>query len=77
MVEVLDTELTVRGEVKDKERGGILRRQKRRVGQFAFRMGLPDDADTEKISASLAYGVLTVHVPRAHQAKRHRIPITG
>ncbi|MDL5199695.1 Hsp20/alpha crystallin family protein [Streptomyces sp. ALI-76-A] len=41
VVEVLDTELTVRGEVKDKERGGILRRRTRRVGQFAFRTGLP------------------------------------
>ncbi|MGW0425420.1 Hsp20/alpha crystallin family protein [Streptomyces sp. NPDC003015] len=40
-------------------------------------MGLPEDADTEKIRAELAHGVLTVHVPRAHKAERRRIPITG
>ncbi|MBT2493237.1 Hsp20/alpha crystallin family protein [Streptomyces sp. ISL-96] len=76
-VEVLDSELAVHGEVKEKERTGVVRRQTRRVGQFDYRMSLPADADAERISAELTNGVLTVHVPRAEKAKPRRIEITS
>lgn len=76
-VDVLDSELTVHGEVKERERPGILHRQTRRAGRFAFRMSLPADADAEHIRAELAHGVLTVRVPRAPQARPRRIQITG
>ncbi|TVL91285.1 Hsp20/alpha crystallin family protein [Streptomyces sp. SAJ15] len=76
-VEVLDSELAVHGEVKEKERVGVLRRQTRRIGQFDYRMSLPADADAEHISAELAHGVLTVRVPRTQRAKPRRIEITG
>lgn len=74
-VEVLDSELAVHGEVKEKERTGVIRRQTRKVGQFDYRMSLP--ADAERISAELADGVLTVRVPRAEKAKPRRIEITS
>ncbi|WP_406724907.1 Hsp20 family protein [Streptomyces sp. GD-15H] len=40
-------------------------------------MVLAEDADAEKVSAELAHGVLTVHVPRAQKSKPRRIEITG
>ncbi|MGW7438218.1 Hsp20/alpha crystallin family protein [Streptomyces sp. NPDC054849] len=71
------SELAVHGEVKEKERVGVLRRQTRRTGQFDSRMSLPADAEAEHISAELAHGVLTVRVPRTQRAKPRRIEITG
>ncbi|GAA2263945.1 Hsp20/alpha crystallin family protein [Streptomyces atrovirens] len=76
-VEVGDGELDVHGEIKEKERTGVLRRQARHVGQFDYRTSLPPNVDTESITAELANGVLTVRVPKAEKAKPHRIEITG
>ena len=76
-VEVADGELDIHGEIKEKERTGVLRRQARHVGEFDYRTNLPPNADTENITAELANGVLTVRVPKAEKAKPHRIEITG
>ncbi|MFC5957241.1 Hsp20/alpha crystallin family protein [Streptomyces pratens] len=76
-VEVGDGELDVHGEIKEKERTGVLRRQTRHVGQFDHRTNLPPNVDTEHITAELTDGVLTVRVPKAQKAKPHRIEITG
>src|SRR3984893_460080 len=40
-VELRDNELGIRGEIKEKERKGILRRRTRRTGQFEYRVALP------------------------------------
>ncbi|MFE9399962.1 Hsp20/alpha crystallin family protein [Streptomyces flavidovirens] len=74
-VEVLDSELAVHGEVKEKERTGVVRRQTRQFGAFDYRMSLPADADADHIQAELADGVLTVRVPRAGREKARRIEI--
>ncbi|MFF5158371.1 Hsp20/alpha crystallin family protein [Streptomyces sp. NPDC000348] len=76
-VEVGDGELDVHGEIEEKERTGVLRRQARHVGEFDFRTSLPSHVDTEHITAELANGVLTVRVPKAEKAKPHRIEISG
>ena len=76
-VEVTDGELDIHGEVKDKERTGVLRRQTRRTGSFSYRTTLPQNADTERITADLAHGILTVRVPKAASATPRRIEITG
>ena len=76
-VQLTDRQLTVSGEVKEKERTGILRRRTRRVGQFQYSVTLPADVDADGVSARLDDGVLTVRVPKAEQAKPRRIPITG
>ncbi|MFF1278430.1 Hsp20/alpha crystallin family protein [Streptomyces marokkonensis] len=76
-VEVGDGELDIHGEIKEKERTGVLRRQARHVGQFDYRTSLPPNADTEHITAELTNGVLTVRVPKTHKAEAHRIEITG
>jgi HSP20 family protein len=76
-IQLDDRELTVSGEVKEKERAGILRRRTRRVGQFQYAVTLPGDVDPDGVSASLREGVLTVRVPKAQRSKPHRIAITG
>ncbi|MFI8089524.1 Hsp20/alpha crystallin family protein [Streptomyces sp. NPDC086080] len=76
-VEISDGELDIHGEIKERERTGVLRRQTRHVGQFDYRTSLPPNVDTEHITAELADGVLTVRVPKAEEAKPHRVEITG
>jgi HSP20 family protein len=74
-VEQRDSELIISGELKEKERKGILRRRTRRIGQFEYRVILPGQADTEHIEANLHDGVLTVRVPKSSQAKPRRIEV--
>ncbi len=76
-IQLNDRELTVSGEVKEKERAGILRRRTRRVGQFHYAVTLPGDVDADNVTASLSEGVLAVRVPKAQQAKPRRITITS
>ncbi len=66
------TDLTVSGAVKEKERTGILRRHTRRVGQFQY----SGEVDADRVSAQLDEGVLTVRVPKPEQAKPRRITIS-
>jgi HSP20 family protein len=74
-VEVRDSELAITGDIKERERKGILRRQTRRVGRFDYRVTLPGSADGDNIKASLADGVLTVTVPKPAEAKPRRIEV--
>jgi HSP20 family protein len=74
-VELRDGELVITGEIKQKERKGIVRRRTRRTGQFEYRVTLPGQSDQEHIEANLHEGVLTVRVPKAEQAKPSRIEV--
>jgi HSP20 family protein len=74
-VEVRDSELSISGEIKERERHGILRRRTRRVGAFDFQITLPGTADTEHVEATLHDGVLTVRVPKPEQARPRRIEV--
>jgi HSP20 family protein len=76
-VDLAGTELSISGEVEEKERQGLFRQRTRRVGQFAYRVTLPRDVDADKIQADLADGVLTVRVPKTEAAKPRRIAING
>ncbi len=76
-IQLSDRQLTVSGEIKEKERTGILRRRTRRVGEFRYSVTLPAEVDAEKVSAHLDDGVLTVRVPKPEQAKLRRIPISS
>ena len=59
-VELRDNELVITGEIKEKERKGVLRRRTRRKGQFEYRVTLPGHPREEGIEANLHEGVLTV-----------------
>ena len=74
-VEMRDSELIISGEIKAKERKGVLRRQTRKTGEFEYRVTLPGTADQEHIEANLHDGVLTVRVPKTEQAKSRRIEV--
>ncbi len=76
-VELVGSELAITGEIKERERQGILRRQTRRTGRFDYRVTLPAQVDGDHIEASLAEGVLTLRVPKSERAERRKIAITS
>jgi HSP20 family protein len=75
-VEVHDGELTIRGEIVDRERQGILRRRTRRVGQFEYHVGLPGLTANVEPEARMDHGVLTVRVPKPQVSRPREIPIS-
>src|SRR5918996_1896610 len=74
-IEVVGNELSITGEIKEKERTGALRRRTRRTGRFEYRVRLPEQVDASKIEASLDQGVLTVQVPKSERAQRQKIEV--
>lgn len=74
-VELRDSELEISGEIKERERKGILRRKTRRVGRFEFRVTLPGQTDPEQVDAKLSDGVLRVRIPKPDQARPRRIAV--
>jgi len=68
-------ELMITGEIKEREREGILRKRTRRIGRFEYRVRLPEQVDGENVEANLKNGVLTVRVPKREQAERRRIQV--
>jgi HSP20 family protein len=76
-VDVQGSDLVISGEVKEKERTGILRRRTRPVGFFEYRMTLPGETDPDNVDAKLADGVLTVRIPKSDRAKARRIEVSS
>jgi HSP20 family protein len=74
-IEVSGQRLSVRGERKEKERVGILRRQDRVVGTFSYEITLPGSVIEDEVTADLADGVLTVRLPKPVSERPRRIPI--
>jgi HSP20 family protein len=74
-VELRDSELTVSGEIKEREKRGILRRRTRPRGRFEFRVTLPGGTDPERVEATLDKGVLTVRIPKSDQSRPRRIDL--
>jgi HSP20 family protein len=76
-IELYGHELVITGELKERERKGLLRRRTRRVGQFEYRVTLPGDIRPDGVEAALNSGVLSVRVPKMDVAKPNKIKITG
>ena len=74
-VEVRENELRVSGQIKEKERKGILRRQTRQVGQFEHVIALPGEVDPDKVEAKLSDGVLTVRLNKSQVRKPRHVEI--
>jgi HSP20 family protein len=74
-VEVRRNELAITGEIKEREREGILRRRTRKAGEFDYHITLPGEADAENIDAQLHDGVLTVRIPKPEQERPRRIDV--
>jgi HSP20 family protein len=75
-VEVDESTLSIHGEIKERERTGVLRRSTRRTGQFDYRVTLPSSVDAESVQATLKDGVLRLEVRKSEAAKPRRIQIT-
>lgn len=74
-VDVTGNELVITGEIKERERVGLLRHRTRRIGRFEYRALLPGELDPDNVEARLAEGVLTVRIPKSERAKPHRVQI--
>jgi len=74
-IEHVGNELTIKGEIVERERQGVLRRRTRRTGRYEYRVTLPDQVDGDNIDANLKEGVLTVRVPKSQKAQRRRIEV--
>jgi HSP20 family protein len=74
-VEVRGAELAISGEIKEREREGVLRRRTRKTGEFDYHITLPGEADPEKIEAKLHDGVLTVRIAKPEQERPRRISV--
>lgn len=77
-VELEDGVLTIQGEKKEEQRDenaqGLL--YERHWGTFTRRFTLPRAVDAGGITARYSNGILTVHVPKAEEAKGRKIEIT-
>jgi HSP20 family protein len=76
-VEVRQNHLRVTGEIKERERTGMLRRQSRPVGRFDYLVAVPGEIDPEKVDATLADGVLTVRLGKAAKSRPRHIEVKG
>jgi HSP20 family protein len=74
-IEIAGRRLSVRGERKEKERVGILRRRERTVGRFSYEVVLPGDVDEESVEAHLDGGLLTVRLPKPEWDQPRRVEI--
>lgn len=74
-IQVSERELTITGELKEREREGNVRHRTRRTGRFEYRALLPEDVKAEDVSATLEDGVLTLTIPKAKAAKPRHIEI--
>ena len=68
--------LTVTGNVKSSQPGEAVYLETR-IGNYRREFTLPDDVDTNKISAEMNDGVLTIKIPKSEKAKPKRIKITS
>lgn len=78
-VEALDRHLTIRAERKDTRDTESTRwhRKEQRHGSFSRTIVLPDTADTSRIEAKLAQGVLTVTVQKLEKQQPKKIEVRG
>jgi len=74
-IEIAGRRVSVRGERKEKERVGMLRRRERTVGRFSYEVTLPGDVDEEGVEAHLNEGVLNLRNPKPERERPRRIQI--
>lgn len=74
---VHDSTLSISGEKKAhaEESDEHYYHVERRCGSFHRTIALPADVDADKIDAECSDGVLTITLPKAEQAKPHRIAV--
>jgi HSP20 family protein len=76
-LELRDNELRVTGQIKPREREGILRRRARPEGEFEYLVVLPGEVDPNKVDATLSDGVLTVRLGKSATSQPRQIEVKG
>ena len=78
-ISVTGNTLRVSGEKREEkeEKGKTYHRVERRTGAFARSISLPCAIAEGKITAECHDGVLTITLPKAQQAKTHKIKVKG
>jgi HSP20 family protein len=76
-VEIMENVLTLRGEMKAEEKIDEKQfyRREFRYGAFARTIPLPSGVQTDKATAELRDGMLTINLPKKEEAKAKQIPI--
>jgi HSP20 family protein len=74
-ISLRDTELRVTGEVKERERTGVLRRRTRRIGRFDLAVALPGPVDQDRVEAELRDGVLMVRLHKPEGSRDRHIEV--
>ena len=71
-----DNQLSIKGERKQPEQGaGMWHRQERGHGSFSRTGELPQYVDSDKVTAELKHGVLTITLPKRQEVKARRIEV--
>ncbi|UCF07115.1 MAG: Hsp20/alpha crystallin family protein [bacterium] len=76
-IEVKDHEMTIRGEKKmeEEKKDKNFHLFERCYGQFARTFALPDNVDTNKITAEYKNGILMLGIPKTEEAKPKEIEV--
>jgi HSP20 family protein len=74
-IEVEGADLRITGEIKERERVGIMRRRERPVGRFEHVITLPREVNAENMEARLSDGVPGIRVPKMRAAQPRRIEV--
>ncbi|MDQ1710851.1 MAG: hypothetical protein QOE45_301 [Frankiaceae bacterium] len=74
-IDVQGRELRIVGELRERERTGILRRRARRSGRFDYRVTLPGEVDAKSCQADVEDGVVRLTLPKTATSRRQRIPV--
>ena len=76
-IQIVNEVVTISGELRaDREAGDSYLLAERPEGKFHRVISLPTPLDANKVEANLENGVLTLHVPKADEAKPRRIKIS-
>ena len=71
-----DNQLSIKGEHKQREQEkGMWHRHERGHGSFSRKGELPQYVDSDKVTAELKHGVLTITLPKRQEAKARRIEV--
>ncbi|WP_131764855.1 Hsp20/alpha crystallin family protein [Candidatus Protofrankia californiensis] len=76
-IDLRGNELQVTGEIKERERTGVLRRQTRRMGRFEHHIVLPGEVDPDSVNAMLDDGVLAIRLAKTRETQPKHIEVTS
>lgn len=77
-IEIKDDILTVKGEVKSETNGdGKYLLKEIFYGEFSRSLRLPEPVEIDKVEAKVENGLLTIHMPKAEEARPKTIKISA